>query len=44
MGVKLYVEVKKREVGFAMYPLCIDKIEQNIGEVQSFDVSTGAIV
>ena len=25
MGVKLFIEIKKQEVGFSMYPLCIDK-------------------
>ncbi|KAG5626060.1 hypothetical protein H5410_011278 [Solanum commersonii] len=39
MRVKLYVEVKKREVGLAMSP-----IYKNVGEIQDFDVSIGAIV
>uniref|UniRef100_M1DJ05 MuDR family transposase containing protein n=1 Tax=Solanum tuberosum TaxID=4113 RepID=M1DJ05_SOLTU len=41
---ELYVEVKKREVEFAMYPIRIDTTDKNVGEIQSFDVSTCAIV
>ncbi|KAG5601376.1 hypothetical protein H5410_032746 [Solanum commersonii] len=44
MKVKLYVEVKKREVGLAMSPLYIDTTDKNVGEIQDFDVSIGAIV
>ncbi|KAG5601180.1 hypothetical protein H5410_032550 [Solanum commersonii] len=44
MGVKLYVEVKKREIGFGMYPLYIDTIDKKVGDIESFDVSTGSIV
>ncbi|KAH0662277.1 hypothetical protein KY284_027208 [Solanum tuberosum] len=44
MGVNLYVEVKKREIGFGMYPLCIDTIDKDVSDIESFDVSTGLIV
>ena len=44
MGVRLYVEVKKREIGFGMYPLCIDTIDKDVVDIENFDVSTGSIV
>jgi len=44
MGVKLYIEVKKHEVGFGMYPLCIDTSDKSDEEIQNFDATTGAIV
>ncbi|WMV34413.1 hypothetical protein MTR67_027798 [Solanum verrucosum] len=44
MGVKLYVEVKKCEFGFGMYPLYIDTIDKDVGDIESFDVSTSLIV
>ncbi|KAG5620617.1 hypothetical protein H5410_005835, partial [Solanum commersonii] len=34
MRVKLYVEVKKREVKFVMYSLCTDTTDKNVGEIQ----------
>ncbi|KAH0732048.1 hypothetical protein KY289_003236 [Solanum tuberosum] len=37
MDVKLYLEVKKSEPGFAMYPLCIDTNEKIGGDVHNFD-------
>ncbi|KAG5629499.1 hypothetical protein H5410_001216 [Solanum commersonii] len=44
MGVKLYVEIKKQEVGFSMYPLCVDTFDKSEEEVQGFDSSSDAIV
>ncbi|KAH0776310.1 hypothetical protein KY290_007721 [Solanum tuberosum] len=44
MGVELYVEIKKQEVGFSMYPLCVDTSDKSEEEVQGFDSSSGAIV
>lgn len=44
MGVSLYIEVKKREIGFGTYSLCIDIIDKDVGDNESFDVSTGSIV
>lgn len=43
MGVKLYVEVKKKESGFGMYPLCIDTIDLTSGELQVIDTVNGSI-
>ncbi|KAG5573240.1 hypothetical protein H5410_063006 [Solanum commersonii] len=37
MGVKLYLEVKKGEPRFAMYPLCINISEKIGGDVHNFD-------
>nr|ABI34297.1 hypothetical protein SDM1_25t00019 [Solanum demissum] len=37
-------EVKKHEVGFSMYPLCIDTLDKSDEEIQNFDATTGAIV
>ncbi|KAH0709998.1 hypothetical protein KY284_011425 [Solanum tuberosum] len=44
MGVRLYVEVKKREIEFGMYPLCIDTIDKDVVDIENFDVLTGSIV
>jgi len=44
MGVKLYIEVKKHEVGFSLYPLCIDTTDKSDEEIQNFDPTTSAIV
>ncbi|KAH0636373.1 hypothetical protein KY285_036130 [Solanum tuberosum] len=44
MGVKLYIEIKKHEVGFGMYPLCIDTSDKSDEEIQNFDATTSAIV
>ncbi|XP_049367285.1 uncharacterized protein LOC125832180 [Solanum verrucosum] len=44
MGVKLYIEIKKHEVGFGMYPLCIDTSDKSDEEIQNFDATIGAIV
>ncbi|KAH0709787.1 hypothetical protein KY290_011193 [Solanum tuberosum] len=44
MGVKLYIEIKKHEVGFGMYPLCIDTSDKSDEEIQNLDATTGAIV
>jgi len=44
MWVKLYIEIKKHEVRFSMYPLCIDTSEKSDEEIQNFDATTGAIV
>ncbi|KAG5629962.1 hypothetical protein H5410_001679 [Solanum commersonii] len=43
MGVKLYLEVKKNEPEFAMYPLCIDKTEKIGGDIHNFDGTFGEI-
>jgi len=43
MGVRLYLEVKKSEPGFAMYPLCIDTTDKIGGEIHSFDGTCGEI-
>ncbi|KAG5591974.1 hypothetical protein H5410_042488 [Solanum commersonii] len=43
MGVKLYLEVKKSESGFAIYPLCIDTSEKIGGDVHNFDGTCGEI-
>ena len=42
--MKLYIEIKKHEVGFGMYPLCIDTSNKSDEEIQNFDATTGAIV
>ncbi|KAG5594704.1 hypothetical protein H5410_035936 [Solanum commersonii] len=44
MGVRLYVEVKKHEIGFGMYPICIDTIDKDVVDIENFDVSTSSIV
>ena len=44
MGVKLYVEIKKHEVGFGTYPLCIDTSDKGVEEIINFDATTGAIM
>jgi len=44
MGVKLYIEVKKHEVEFGMYPLCIDISDRSDEDIHNFDATTGAIV
>ncbi|KAG5616987.1 hypothetical protein H5410_016811 [Solanum commersonii] len=44
MGVKLYVEIKKQEVGFSMNPLCVDTPDKSEEEVQGFDSSSDAIM
>lgn len=43
MRVNIYVEVKKHEVEFAMYPLYIDTTNKNVGKIQIFYVLTGVI-
>ncbi|KAG5624321.1 hypothetical protein H5410_009539 [Solanum commersonii] len=43
MGVKLYLEVKKSEPGFAMYPLCIDTSEKIGSDLHNFDGTCGEI-
>ncbi|KAG5577858.1 hypothetical protein H5410_057992, partial [Solanum commersonii] len=43
MGVRLYLEVKKSELEFAMYPLCIDTTDKIGGEIHSFDGTCGEI-
>ncbi|KAG5607401.1 hypothetical protein H5410_028893, partial [Solanum commersonii] len=43
MGVRLYLEVKKSEPDFAMYPLCIDTTDKIGGEIHSFDGTRGEI-
>ncbi|KAG5601425.1 hypothetical protein H5410_032795 [Solanum commersonii] len=43
MGVNLYLEVKRSEPGFAMYPLCIDTNEKIGGDVHNFDGTCGEI-
>ena len=44
MGVKLFIEIKKQEVGFSMYPLCIDTNDKSTEELQIFDSRSGAIM
>ncbi|XP_049365247.1 uncharacterized protein LOC125830067 [Solanum verrucosum] len=44
MGVRLYLEVKKSEPGFAMYPLYIDTTDKIGGEIHSFDGTCGEII
>ncbi|XP_049378272.1 uncharacterized protein LOC125843082 [Solanum stenotomum] len=44
MGVKLYIEVKKHEIEFGMYPLCIDTSNRSDEDIHNFDATTGAIV
>ncbi|KAG5614123.1 hypothetical protein H5410_013947 [Solanum commersonii] len=44
MRVKLYVEVKKCEIGFGIYPLCIDTIDKDVGDIEGFDLSTDSII
>ena len=34
MGVKLFIEIKKQEVGFSMYPLCIDTNDKSTEKLQ----------
>ncbi|KAG5631756.1 hypothetical protein H5410_003473 [Solanum commersonii] len=43
MGVNLYLEVKKSEPEFAMYPLCIDTYKKIGGDVHNFDGTCGEI-
>jgi len=43
MGVRLYLEVKKSEPDFAMYPLCIDTTDKIGGDIHSFDGTCGEI-
>ncbi|XP_049351737.1 uncharacterized protein LOC125816194 [Solanum verrucosum] len=43
IGVKLYLEVKQNEPGFAMYPLCIDTSEKIGGDVHNVDRTCGEI-
>ena len=44
MGVRFYVKVKKREIVFRTYPHCIDTIDKDVGNIESFNISTGSIV
>ena len=44
MGVKLFIEIKKQEVGFSMYPLCIDRNDKSTEELQVFESSSAAIM
>ena len=34
----------KREIGFGIYPLCIDTIDKDVDDIERFDVSTSSIV
>ena len=43
MGVRLYLEVKKSEPAFTMYPLCIDTTDKIGGEIHNFDGTCGEI-
>lgn len=42
MGIKLYVEVKKKESALGLCPLCIDIFYLDIDELQSFDALSGS--
>ena len=44
MGLKLQIEIKKHEVGFGMYPLCIDTSDKRVEEILNFDATTGVIM
>ena len=44
MDLKLYIEIKKHEVRFDMYPLCIDMPDKSDEEIQNFDATMSAIV
>ncbi|KAG5611112.1 hypothetical protein H5410_022393 [Solanum commersonii] len=44
MDVKLYLEVKRNEPGFSIYPLSIDTIEKIGGEIYNFDGTSGEIM
>ncbi|XP_055830888.1 uncharacterized protein LOC129899916 [Solanum dulcamara] len=44
MGVNLYIELKKKELGFVNYPLCISSFDIKRCEIKSFDSTSGAIV
>ena len=44
MVVKLYIGMKKHDVGFGMYSQCIDTSNKSDKEIQIFDVITGEIV
>lgn len=43
IGVRLYIEIKKKEPEFRMYPLCIDIVDLNLGELQSFNTTCGSV-
>ena len=43
-GEILYMGMKKHEVGFGMYSLCIDTSDKSDEEIQNFDATTGEIV
>lgn len=43
MSVRLYVEVKKKEPNFGMYPLCVHNVDLNVGELLTFDTMLGLI-
>lgn len=37
IGVKLYIDIKKKESEFGMYPICIDTFDLDVVEMQTFD-------
>lgn len=43
MSVKLHVEIKKKESGYGMYPLCVHTIDLNVVDSLVFDASTGMV-
>lgn len=44
MDVRLYIEVKRSEPNFAMYPLCIDTTDKIGSEIHNFDRTCGEIM
>ena len=44
MDLKLYIEIKKHDVGFSMYPLCIDTLDKCVEEILNYDATKGVIV
>lgn len=43
MSVMLYVDLKKKESGFGIYPLCINTVDLSDGELQVVDTMNGSI-
>ena len=44
MGLKLYIEIKKHEVGFGTYPLSIYTLDKGVEEILNFDATRGVIM
>lgn len=44
IGVKLYIEIKRREPGFGKHPLCVDTVDLDIADTEMIDGIYGSII